>query len=295
MLKTFNYRAQFLLLQTCLWAVRLFPLAWRAAAIGFGARILVRCVPSIARRGRENLRLIYPDMSRADQTKFLSQVASNIGRTLTEIWFNNEFAQQLDRITVSGPGLEALGAAKAQGRGAIIVSAHFGQWEAIRHLLKARGMEAGAIYRPNNNPYYERLFRHGIEQGGAPIIARGPSGNRGMLRHLRNGGFFALLSDQYDQSGALLTFMDQPAVTATGAAGLALRFDLPLVPAFARRIEGSDKIHIIFQDPIPHSDPETMMQTFNDRLAAQIHEAPTQWYWLHQRWKVFDWNRHDPD
>ena len=84
------------------------------------------------------------------------------------------------------------------GKGAIIVSAHFGQWEAIRHHLAANNMETGAVYRKNNNPWYERLFLKSIKHGGlASNVARGRSREiLAMIRHLKKGGFFALLVDQ---------------------------------------------------------------------------------------------------
>ena len=52
----------------------------------------------------------------------------------------------------AGPGWEPFLAARAEGKGALLVSGHFGQWEAVRGMLKARGIEAGALYRPVKNP-----------------------------------------------------------------------------------------------------------------------------------------------
>ena len=63
-------------------------------------------------------------------------------------------------------GFKTLKEAKSNGQGAIIVSAHFGQWEAIRHHLADNNMETGAVYRKNNNPFYERLFLKSIKHGG---------------------------------------------------------------------------------------------------------------------------------
>ena len=66
-------------------------------------------------------------------------------------------------ISANGEGFETLKEAKSNGQGAIIVSAHFGQWEAIRHHLAENNMETGAVYRKNNNPLYERLFLKSIK------------------------------------------------------------------------------------------------------------------------------------
>ena len=291
-LKAANYRVQALLIRSFLSAAKVLPLRLRTALAGHATNAAVHLVPSLRRRAEDNLLRIFPEMSSAERRQILGQGARNTGRTLTEILFNQEFATHAERTPISGPGMDALRAARASGKGAIIVSGHFGQWEAIRHALKAQGLETGALYRPNNNPHYEPLFRRGIKAGGAPIIARGSVGNRNMIKHIRSGGFIALLMDQYIQDGETLTFLGHPAVTSLSAAQMALRYDLPLVPIFSKRTR--DGFEIVAEEPIAHTHAREMMQTFNDRLAAQIRAAPGQWHWLHNRWKMSRWNDPTP-
>ena len=291
-LKAANYRVQALLIRSFLSAAKVLPLRLRTALAGHATNAAVHLVPSLRRRAEDNLLRIFPEMGPAERRQILGQVARNTGRTLTEILFNQEFATHAERTPISGPGMDALRAARASGKGAIIVSGHFGQWEAIRHALKAQGLETGALYRPNNNPHYEPLFRRGIKAGGAPIIARGSVGNRNMIKHIRSGGFIALLMDQYIQDGETLTFLGHPAVTSLSAAQMALRYDLPLVPIFSKRTR--DGFEIVAEEPIAHTHAREMMQTFNDRLAAQIRAAPGQWHWLHNRWKMSRWNDPTP-
>ena len=291
-LKAANYRVQATLIRGFLGAAKVLPLPLRAALAGHLTNAAIHLVPSLRRRAADNLHRVFPDMDPIQRRQILGQVARNTGRTLTEILFNQEFAAQAEAIPINGPGLEALRQARAKGKGAIIVSGHFGQWEAIRHALKAQGLETGALYRPNNNPHYEPLFRRGIKAGGAPIIARGSVGNRNMIKHIRSGGFIALLMDQYIQDGTTLTFMGHPAVTSLSAAQMALRYDLPLVPIFSKRTR--DGFEIVAEEPIPHTHAREMMQTFNDRLGEQVRAAPGQWHWLHNRWKIGQWNDPTP-
>lgn len=287
-MKRVGYFLQAILIRSCLAVSRLLPLHLRTGFVGAVTVAAVTIAPPLRRRAMENLALIYPDKPAAEHRAMTRGVARNIGKTLTEMLFNRDFAPIAQKTPIGGPGLEALEEARALGKGAIILSGHFGQWEVIRHALKARGMETGAIYRPNNNPYYEPLFRAGIELSGKPIIAKGFAGNRQMLRHIRSGGFLAILPDQYVNDGAMLTFLGQPAVTSLAAAELALRYDVPLVPIFAPR--DIDGVGATLEAPIPHTTPHEMMQDFNDRLGVWVRAHPTQWYWMHQRWKVFPWN-----
>jgi len=197
---------------------------------------------------------------------------------------NDDYKKRKELISADGIGFEALKIAKMNGQGAIIVSAHFGQWEAIRHHLADNNMETGAVYRKNNNPFYERLFLKSIKYGGLPIIARGRKGNIAMIRHLKKGGFFALLVDQDSQSGKPIKFLGQAARTTTSAAEMAIRYDLPLVPVFAIRQSNGQNIKIEYEKPIIQSDAITMTNEINERIGVRIRENPEQWYWLHNRW-----------
>ncbi len=263
--------------------------AFFAALGGF----LVPRISGARNRIINGLKRVYPNISEADALKLCKNISQNSGRTLSEILFNASYKNRLDLFDAQGPGLDVLRQAKAEGKGAIIVSAHFGQWEAIRHFMKSQDMETGAVYRENSNPWYEQDFLKGIEQGGLPIVAKSSSGNIKMVRHLRKGGFFALLVDQKFQSGHLIPFLGVDALTSIAAAELALRYDLPLVPAFGTRDENNLNIHVVFEEPIEHTDAMTMTREINDRISARIMDKPEQWYWLHKRWDdIFLYEHH---
>ncbi len=260
------------------------PFKMRGAFFAALGGFFVPRISGTRKRIINGLKRVYPDISEADALKLCKKISQNAGRTLSEILFNASYKNRLDLFDAQGPGLDVLRQAKVEGKGAIIVSAHFGQWEAIRHFMKSQDMETGAVYRENSNPWYERDFLKGIEQGGLPIIAKSSSGNIKMVRHLRKGGFFALLVDQKFQSGHLIPFLGIKALTPIAAAELALRYNLPLVPAFGTRDDNGQNIHIEFEKPIVHSDALTMMHEVNDRISARIMDKPEQWYWLHKRW-----------
>jgi KDO2-lipid IV(A) lauroyltransferase len=213
------------------------------------------------------------------------KMGRNMGRTLFEILHCTEFQTLHERNIVSGPGLATLQQAHAVGKGAVIVSGHFGQWEAIRSTLKARGMETGAVYRPQTNRHYERRLFAGIEAGGKPILATGKIGTRALVRHIRKGGFIAILLDEKYTDGARLPFLGHPALTSLAAAQLALKYDLPMVPAFGTRTGDGTQFNVEFDAAIAPSDSLTMTQTFNDNLSDRILNDPDQWYWMLHRWK----------
>ena len=257
----------------------------RSRALGALVGLVVRYFPLARRRVDRELRRVYPDMPRSERMDLCHKMGRNMGRTLFEILHCTEFQTLHERNIVSGPGLATLQQARAVGKGAIIVSGHFGQWEAIRSTLKARGMETGAVYRPQTNRHYERRLFACIEAGGKPILATGKIGTRALVRHIREGGFIAILLDEKYTDGARLPFLGHPALTSLVAAQLALKYDLPMVPAFGTRTGDGTQFNVEFDAAIAPSDSLTMTQTFNDNLSDRILNDPDQWYWMLHRWK----------
>ena len=282
--KTFAKFLEYIPIWIGLFFGRLMPFKMRGAFFAGLGGFLVPLIPGSRKRILSGLDRVFPDMPSDEKTHLCKAIAMNAGRTLSEILFNGSYKNRLDLFDVSGPGLDVLREAKVAGKGAIIVSAHFGQWEAIRHYLKSQDLETGAVYRENNNPWYELRFLAGIRHGGDPIVAKSAGGNLAMVKHLRKGGFFALLVDQKFQQGHLIPFLGVDALTTTSAAELALRYDLPLVPAFGTRDDNKLNIHVEFEEPIVPSDALTMTGEVNDRISARIIDKPEQWYWLHKRW-----------
>lgn len=257
----------------------------RSRALGAIVGFALRYFPIAWRRFDRELLTVFPDMPRAERRKLCRRVGRNMGRTLFEIYHCAEFQALRDRHTVSGPGLATLEGARAEGKGAIIVSGHFGQWEAVRAVLKSRGMETGAVYRPQTNRHYERRLFAGIEAGGKPILATGQIGTRALVRHIRNGGFIAILLDEKYADGVRIPFLGHQALTSLAAAQLALKYGLPMVPAYGTRAGDGSEFNVEFEAAIPHTDSLTMTRAFNDSLSTRILGNPDQWYWMLHRWK----------
>src|SRR5690606_6415351 len=174
-------------------------------------------------------------MPRTARLDLIREVGRNMGRTLFEIYHTTDFQKRTGAISVSGPGLAALRQARAEGRGASIVSGHFGQWDAVRAVLRAEGMETGAVYRPQPNRHYQRRLLAGINAGGQPILPTGARGTGQLVRHVKSGGFIAILLDEKHPDGEAISFLGLPALTSGSAARLALKYNLLMVPAYGTR------------------------------------------------------------
>ncbi len=237
------------------------------------------------KRVRENLALILPDLPEAEVKRMVRAVPRNVGRTLIEIYSGTEFIKRATAEPLKGEGLTALDAAHAAGRPVILVTGHFGNYDASRAALIARGYRVGALYRPMGDKNFNTHYVDAISLIGTPVFPRGRAGLADMVRFLRSGGMLGLLIDQHMGHGETLSFFGHPAMTALSAADLALKYDALVVPTYAvRRANGLD-FEIIIEAPIPHGTPQEMTQALNDSLERLVRKHLDQWFWIHRRWK----------
>ena len=213
-------------------------------------------------------------------------VADNAGRSLAEIYSGAEFTARIAAADpLTGPGLPALAEAAAAGRPVILAVAHFGNFDAIRAALVARGWPIGALYRPMHNTASNAHYVAAMQAIARPLFPRSRSGMMAMLRFLKAGGVLALAFDQHKGDGALLRFFGLPTRTVLTPAELALRFDALLVPIISIRQPDGLGFRVEVGLPIPHSTPEAMMQALNDDLEGQVRAHMGQWFWVHRGWK----------
>lgn len=251
--------------------------------------VMARIVAPLAgydRRVRENLARIRPDLPDDEVRRLMRAVPTNVGRTIIEIYSGSEFTSRVSRTPPSGPGLAALEAAHAQGRPVILVTGHFGNYDASRAALSARGFRVGALYKPMRNAFFNAHYEAAISRIASPVFPRGKKGLGEMVRFLRGGGMLGMLIDQHMNHGARLRFFGHDALTALSAAELALKYDALLVPTYGIRRENGLDFDIVVETPIRKDTPEAMTQALNDSLERLVRRHMDQWFWIHRRWKT---------
>ena len=262
------------------WPVPTWTLTGLVAPVG-GAVALA--VPGFRRRAERNLAFVWPDMPGPERRRIVRAAASQFSRLMVEY---ARLDKALPAFEIEVEGAEHLLAARAAGRGAILVSAHFGNWEAARMAALRLGCETGILTRPFNNRYLDRFTRGLIPCAGRPIIRKGWPGMRQLLDHLAVGGFVMILVDQRNSGAPFLDFLGRPAETATGAADMALRTGAALIPVRAARNVAARRFDVCFEAPVTGDDGRAMMAEVNRRIGAWITAAPDQWLWFHRRWRT---------
>ncbi|MDE3027054.1 MAG: lysophospholipid acyltransferase family protein [Paracoccaceae bacterium] len=273
------------LLRSLIGALLLLPYRLRVPLSGWLVAYIVAPIAGYRARIRDNLALVFPDMAAAEVTRLCRAVPRNIGRSLIELYSGPEFVARVTRQPLKGPGLAALDAAHKAGRPVILVTGHFGNYDASRAALIARGYRVGGLYRPMNNGWFNDHYVAAISRIGKPLFPRGKKGLGDMIRFLRSGGMLGLVIDQHMGDGARLQFFGRDALTGLSAAELALKYDALVIPTYGIRAENGLDFDIVIEDAIPHGTPEEMTQALNDSLEHLVRTHMDQWFWIHRRWK----------
>ncbi|HBM41171.1 lysophospholipid acyltransferase family protein [Sulfitobacter pontiacus] len=264
------------------------PYKTRIAFVGWVVQHVIGPVAGYRARALDNLAMIWPQMPQERRAEIASKCLNNVGRSFIENYSARDFPKRMAKNTPTGAGVAALEKAAEQGKPVILVTGHYGNYEAMRACLVARGYDIGGLYRNMKNPYFNAHYVQTMEAFGGPVFPQGRRGTAGFVRHLKEGGQLVLLFDQHVFGAPALDFLGQPANTALSAAELALRYDALLIPFYGIRQADGVSFDTVLEAPVPHSDAVTMTQALNDSLTARVKADPEQWFWVHRRWRIHD-------
>ena len=246
---------------------------------------IIRNTPKYKKRVLKNLDLIYPKMSDFEKNNFLKKFSQNLGLTFSEFLFNEEYHKYQNIKFQNNSKISEILEASKINRPVLIVSGHIGPWEAVRALLRRNGVETAAIYRKSKNVFYQPYHHKTIEAGGKPIFQVGRRGTSAMIKFLKKGGVVCMMIDQAVSEGKYIDFMGIPAKTSFAIANIAIKYDALIIPAYAIRKKENEPIQVIIEPSLNTSDPFKIIEKLNKSLENIIRKYPSQWYWVHNRWK----------
>lgn len=288
--KDAQYRLEAMLLKVMLALCRL-PGLDAASAIGgwLGRNIGPRL--GITRRARRRIARAMPELPAVELDRIIVAMWDNLGRVAFEYAHLDKFARPEERHRIEVVGTGALRARANTGKGAMLLSGHFGNWELMPLAMHREGFEGGTIFRPANNPYVNAwMIAMRQRFTGGTQLPKGRKGARDLVRLLRQDKFVAMLFDQKMNEGIEVKLFGIPSMTTAAPAGLAVRSGIALFPACIERLKGAH-FRVTVYDRIetdPEADPAAevlrITQALNDFLEARIREHPENWFWLHNRW-----------
>lgn len=246
------------------------------------------CVPRVRRVALDNLRKAYGGALTDGEIRAIARGAAvNVGIVAAEFahlprltpetiarWITIEGAEHLDR---ERPGF--------------ILSAHLGNWEWMATVIASLGFKVAEIVRPLDAPALNTYVNRIRTSRGVRTIDK-TGGGQEMLRLLKEGWVVGVLGDQSPRESAVpVTFFGRPCWATVAPAMVALRQKMPIVVVTMTR-DKTGRYTLRISPPVPlertgdfRADVVAITQRCQDILEQHVRADPSQWLWLHRRWK----------
>lgn len=189
-------------------------------------------------------------------------------------------------------GEENLKAAMDRGRGAILATAHLGNWEYAAAWCAQSGYPINGLGTDQRDDRITQLIIDLRSSGGTKALGKATD-LRAMFRALSAGEIIAVPIDQdAKRSGVVSPFLGMPASTPIGVAKLAGKYGCAVLPAFC--VRSADGVTMDFhilpalqgRDSRPYGeDIQSSIDDCNAVISEWIKKYPDQWLWLYPRWE----------
>ncbi len=281
--------------RTVLAFVRIFRLLPRRASIAVARRIAIMFYWASGKHRRNTIRHLTIAFGHEKSDREIRRIARDVfGHFATAAvdtiripWF---LSRGMDRY-VKADNLEYLEEAAATGRGIILLTGHYGNWELLGAWLTWKKFPLRVIGSPLANPKLNRLMVETRNQAGYLHLERGKE-IKTLIRTLKDGCPLGILMDQDTRvKGVFADFFGRKANTPVGPIVLARRFKVPVIPAFIH-LEPDLTYRVEFFKPLAFADTGNSEQDLlvdvencNRIYESVIRRHPEQWVWMHRRWK----------
>ena len=288
---TAAHRVEYALARALETAVATLP---ERAADAVGARIGAAVYRLGIRRKvvEENLRLAFPEAGGEWIDRTALAAYRHLGRESAAILRLSKLDRQAVVDRTVPVGWDDLEAALAEGKGVLLVTGHYGNWEVAAATVASRGVPIAAIVRRQGNLLVDARLDQLRRNLGVETISQRDALSR-VPRLLRKNGVVGIVGDQdARRAGVFVPFFGVPASTHRGPALFAIRFNAPVFACVARRLPGPGVRYEVSGTRVPvprtgdlEADVQALTAELAARLEASIREAPEQYFWFHRRWK----------
>jgi KDO2-lipid IV(A) lauroyltransferase len=243
-----------------------------------------------------HLGMAFPERTEAERKALAKAMFVHLGRTALEIVTIRSYDDRLESyVQLTPPTL--LQDVIDRGKGMVFVTGHLGNWELLARRIARAGIPNAVIAKAGHDQALNALAEAFRAEGGVTTLWReNPDTGRAIIKTFRQGKALGLLIDQDTRvQGVFAPFFGRPAWTPRAAADLALRFGAPVMVGTIhrkgpRRSDGHvlEVTEIPFSGDPPDREAEVVRLTAacSAVLEAAIRRHPTEWVWMHQRWKT---------
>ena len=284
----------FLPLLLTIFIFRILPIKWVRRFADFGGRMFYKFGKNSRNRALHNLKLIYgneltdiqlTEMAKASLTESVKSFFDYMANS--HVKDKKKYFRQ-EKVT----GEEHLKAAYQRGKGVICLVPHMSSWEFAAITPPMLGYSTSAASKAMKMELLEWLMVKFRTRRGMKNITREGS-YQALTEVLKRGECLIIMTDQDTRvKGIFVDFLGKTAYTPLGASRLLADTDAALVPMAMTRREDGDYLFTIYPElPAKKTGDQAqdlMTNTINQNkiLGEMIRKNPTQWVWMHQRWKT---------
>lgn len=241
----------------------------------------------------ENIRKSFPDMTEGEARSLLRNVYIHFGKMFLEIPQIRKLTRRNLIDYVEFVGEENLRNAALKGKGVVLLSAHFGNWELMCAAVSLKLGRLAVVARPLDFVPMDRVFKELRSRFGAVVIPHKEAARR-IVGALRSEMLLGVLLDQKEDcyQGVFVPFLGRWACTNKGLAVISLRTGVPVVPTFSMR-QQDGRYKIVFEKEIELQrtgdktrDVEDNTESFTRAIERHVTENPDHWFWFHKRWNT---------
>jgi KDO2-lipid IV(A) lauroyltransferase len=252
-------------------------------------RLALHLNPERRRIAATNIALCFPELGDTAQNALLRANLCDVGMMLAEFalgWMGSDRA--IAKVPVTVEGLEHLEAARAAGRGVLLVGGHFSHLELSARLVSSRIRIAGMYRRMDSEVFEFAVLRSRLHYAEAMFDK---DDIRGTVRYLKKGGtlWYAPDQDMRSKDNVFVPFFGVRAATITATHHLARLSGALVVPFFHRRLPDDTGYAMRLGAPLPDfpsDDAERDTARVNLQIERMAREAPEQYLWVHKRFKT---------
>ncbi|MEZ5276085.1 MAG: lysophospholipid acyltransferase family protein [Opitutaceae bacterium] len=271
---------------------RVVPHRWSHAFFGMMGGLAYFLIGRDRRRTIAHLTQAFGNESSPAQIRRMArEVFRNLGMSFADLLISQSITtkEQLDEI-LTVEGAEHLEQAFQRGNGVVTLTCHLSAFE-LTGVYCALRYPTYIVGARIDDEKLNALLLESRERLGATNIYKGEA-NLKLFRALKQGALLGLLIDQdIAVKSVYVDFFGHPASTPVGPALLAQRTNAACIAMAIRRVDG--KLHLTIAPEIPidrtgdtEADLLSNTRRFSEITEAFIRQAPTQWVWMHRRWKT---------
>ena len=275
---------------------KIFCLLPRSLGMAFGS-LLGRVAPLFVEEWRMKMAAANVQeclgVSPEEARKIARQSVVKFGRMIVEVLRFPLLNRDTIHSVVKTDGLEYLEEAYAKGKGALMCTGHFGNWELLGATVALHGYPMLSIARKQNNGAMDRFINEYREIVGQKVAYnQGKEGILAMGRYLKEKHLLGILYDQdTNDTGVKTVLFGKEVITPAGPAVFSRTFGCPILPIFMHYDEdGSCRAKIyppLYAEKT--KDKERDLSRVTEKMMAileqEIRENPPMWFWVHDCWK----------